>query len=182
MSCTSSCHGDPPSPMLFLLVMEILSALIHKADAWSLWQPLGVRTNSHCASLYADDLILFISPVHQDLQLARSLLSLFERASGLGCNYAKCQMAPIRCEEEHLALATVEFPCQVVPFPIKYLGILLSVTKLLRVAFQALVDQVADRLPMWKDRLMRHSGCLILIKTTLQAVPIYTSISLQLPP
>jgi hypothetical protein len=96
--------------------MEILGALIRKADNWSLWLPLGVRAIPHRASLYADDLILFISLSHQDLQLTRSLLSLFERASELGCNFAKCQMAPIRCQEEHLALAALEFPCQIVPF------------------------------------------------------------------
>jgi hypothetical protein len=96
----------------------------------------------------------------------------------LGCNFAKGQMAPIRCDDEHLALASVEFPCNIVPFPIKYLEIPLSVTKLLKVAFQAMVDQLAHMLPTWKGGLMRRNGCLILIKTTLQAVPIYVSISL----
>jgi hypothetical protein len=36
-------QGDPLSPMLFLLIMEGLSALICKADKWSLLQPLGTR-------------------------------------------------------------------------------------------------------------------------------------------
>jgi hypothetical protein len=71
---------------------------------------------------------------------------------------------------------------QLASFPIKYLGIPLSVTKLPKEAFPSLVDQAADRLPTWKGCLMRRSGQLILIKTTLQAIPIYVSISLQLPP
>jgi hypothetical protein len=82
-------------------------------------------------------------------------------------------MAPIHCEEEHLAVASAEFPCQLALFSIKYLGIPLSVTKLPKEAFQSLVDQAADRVPTWKGHLMRHSGRLILIKTTLQAIPIY---------
>jgi hypothetical protein len=60
-------QGDPLPSMLFLHVMEILSALICKADEWSLWQPIGVRAIPYCASLYVDDLILFISPSQQDL-------------------------------------------------------------------------------------------------------------------
>jgi hypothetical protein len=104
-------QGDPLSPMMFILVMEVLSALIHKADSWVLWQPLGVHSISHHASLYVDDLILFISPSIRDLQLARSLLSLFEKASGLSYNFSKCQMAPIRCKEENLAMALAESPC-----------------------------------------------------------------------
>jgi hypothetical protein len=108
--------------------MEVLTALIRKADSWSLWQPMGVRTILHRVSLYVDDLIMFNSPSARDLQLTRSLLSWFEKASGLSCNFSKCQMAPIRCDEEHLAVAAAEFPCQLVSFLIKYLGIPLSVS------------------------------------------------------
>jgi hypothetical protein len=67
-------------------------------------------------------------------------------------------MTPIRCEEDHLVVATAEFLCQLVSLPIKYLGIPLSVTKLPKIAFQSLVDQATDKLPMWKGRLMRRSG------------------------
>jgi hypothetical protein len=34
-------QGDLLSPMLFLLVMEVLSALIKKADDWALFNQLG---------------------------------------------------------------------------------------------------------------------------------------------
>jgi hypothetical protein len=55
-------QGDTLSLMLFLLVMEDLSALIRKAEAWSLLLPLGVRSIPYCASFYADNLVLFVSP------------------------------------------------------------------------------------------------------------------------
>jgi hypothetical protein len=74
------------------------------------------------------------------------------------------------------------FPCQLVEFPIKYLGIPLSVAKLPRSALQLLVDRVVDRLKTWKGRLLCRSGRLTLIKMTLSTIPIYTSISLGLPP
>jgi hypothetical protein len=44
-------QGDPLSPMMFLLVMEVLSALIHKAESWSLSELLGVRAIPFQASL-----------------------------------------------------------------------------------------------------------------------------------
>jgi hypothetical protein len=59
-------QGDPLSPMLFLLVMEVLAVLIRKEDAWSLLQPFPCRL-PHRASLYADDLIVFISPDAKDI-------------------------------------------------------------------------------------------------------------------
>jgi hypothetical protein len=73
------------------------------------------------------------------------------------------------------------FPCLVVSFPLKYLSIPLLVTKLPRSALESLVDRMANKLPTWKRNMMNHSGRLTFIKTTLVAMPIYTSISLGLP-
>jgi hypothetical protein len=39
------------------------------------------------------------------------------------------------------------FPCPIKEFPIRYLGIPLSTGKLPKVAFQPLIDKMANRLP-----------------------------------
>jgi hypothetical protein len=80
-----------------------------------------------------------------------------------------------------VALATSIFPRQTTDFPIKYLGILLSVTKLPKIALQPLLDKAAGKLPIWKGRLMHHNNRLTLIKTTMTAMPVCTSISIGLP-
>jgi hypothetical protein len=93
-------QGYPLSPMLFLLVMEVLSAMFRWADGWSLPKPLGARPIPHYISLYVDDMVLFVALRQQDLHLVRDILQIIKGASGLGCNVAKCQLAPIRCSEE----------------------------------------------------------------------------------
>jgi hypothetical protein len=72
-------------------------------------------------------------------------------------------------------------PCQVVDFPLTYLGMPLSVTKISNTVLHPLVDKLADRLPAWKGRLMHRSGRLALIKSTLAAMLVYLVISIELP-
>jgi hypothetical protein len=127
-------QGDPLSPLLFILVMETLNALFQKPEDGHLLQPLATRQIKHRVSLYVDGLVLFIAPVAADLSLTNEIFQLFGEASGLRCNYIKCQIAPIRCSEEQVSLgiplSTQLFPCAVVDFPIHYLGIPLSATSL----------------------------------------------------
>nr|ABA98660.1 retrotransposon protein, putative, LINE subclass [Oryza sativa Japonica Group] len=61
-------QGDPLSPMLFILVMEVLNAMLRKASDSGGFLPLNDRALRHRASLYIDDLVLFLSPVQQDLE------------------------------------------------------------------------------------------------------------------
>jgi hypothetical protein len=91
-------------------------------------------------------------------------------------------MAPIRCDPTQIQVAASIFPCQVVDFLIRYLGLPLSIKKLPRSALQPLADKVAHRLPTWQGKLMHRSGRLVLVKTMMSSIPVYTSISIELPP
>jgi hypothetical protein len=102
--------------------METLNALFQRADDALVLQPLGVRQIKHLVSLYADDFIIFCAPVAADLNLVSGIFQLFGEASRLWCNYSKCQIAPNRCDEEQIGLATEFLPCMVVEFRIRYLG------------------------------------------------------------
>jgi hypothetical protein len=53
-------QGDPLSPMLFILVMDVLGYLIAQAARDGLLQPLSTRNLQHRISLYADDVVLFL--------------------------------------------------------------------------------------------------------------------------
>jgi hypothetical protein len=114
------------------------------------------------------------------MQTAKVIFDAFHGASGLACNVQKSQMVPIWCSDDDIAVAHAIFPCQLSSFPLTYLGLPLSVSALLRGAFQPLIVKMVDRLPTWKGRLLRHSGRLTLIKTTLFAGWIYMMISIKI--
>ena len=64
-------QGDPLSPMLFVLVMEVLNGLIGYADQNGFLSPLPIRASRCRASLYADDLVVFLTPVHEDIAVMK---------------------------------------------------------------------------------------------------------------
>jgi hypothetical protein len=76
-------QGDPLSPMLFILVMDILLRLVQKASEDGHLQLLSSRQMRHHISLYADDAIIFLKPDAADISLVIDLLSLFRKALGL---------------------------------------------------------------------------------------------------
>lgn len=55
-------QGDPLSPLLFVIVMEVLNAMIAKADRRGVLTPLPGYASRCRASVYADDLVVFLSP------------------------------------------------------------------------------------------------------------------------
>jgi hypothetical protein len=79
-------QGDPLSPMLFILVMDVLSRLVQKASEDRHLQPLSSRQLRHCISLNVDDAVLFLKPDAADINLVLDMLRLFGKASGLHTN------------------------------------------------------------------------------------------------
>jgi hypothetical protein len=82
-------QGDPLSPMLFILVMDVLNLLITRATEAGLLQPLSSRPFKHRLSLYADDVVLFLRPATYDINTTTTILQLFKKAFGLHTNMTK---------------------------------------------------------------------------------------------
>jgi hypothetical protein len=116
-------QGDPLSPMLFVLVIECFSVLITTAEARGLFLLPGTSAIKHRISLYADDVVMYVSPIETDLVLIRSILDLFFRATGLVVNFVKSQEFPIRCDTRHTDLISELLGCVVASFPCTYLGV-----------------------------------------------------------
>jgi len=93
-------QGDPLSPMLFILVMDVLCHIINKDAEQNMLQPLARRALHHRISLYADDVVLFLRPSASDIEITLDILQLFGTASGLITNLQKSSVLPIQCSED----------------------------------------------------------------------------------
>ncbi len=58
-------------------------------------------------------------------------------------------------------------------FPSSYLRLPLHIRKIRKLDVQPLIDRFAARLPTWKGRLLNKTSQLVLIKSTLSALPTY---------
>jgi len=175
-------QGDPLSPMLFILVMDVFNSIVKKANDEGLLQPLAARNIHHRVSLYADDVVLFLRPVATDLHLVEDILRLFGSATGLKTNIQKSSVLPIQCSGDDLLVVQAHLPCEIQNFPCKYLGLPLSIKKLTRSQLQPIIDRVADQLPGWKADLLNRAGRAILVQHVLTAMLIYVASALDLPP
>lgn len=166
-------QGEPLSPQLFVLAVDVLGRLITRAIEAGIMQQLHPRRTMPSISLYADDVILFCHASAGDVEAVKAILKLFGQASGLHVNYAKSSATLIRCETDEAAHVIQHLGCPIVDLPITYLGIPLTIRRPTAAQLQPLVDRMAGKLPSWKSRLMQKPGRLALVKSVLGAIPLH---------
>jgi hypothetical protein len=162
--------------------MEALNALIKKAETIGVLEPLGFCCIQERIFLYADDVILFTLPNQQNLVATQNILEMFALASGLNINQNKCAIIPICCRLNETALLMQFLHGNLQAFPIKYLGIPLSVRRLKKSDLQPLVDKVVTGLPTWKARLLTKAGRTILVNVKLSAIPVHIALAISILP
>ncbi|RVW91414.1 putative mitochondrial protein [Vitis vinifera] len=120
-------QGDPLSPYLFVMGMEVLSALIRRAiegdfiSGCNIWRGRRQTVNiSHL--LFADDTVVFCEAKKEYITHLSWILFWFEAASGLRINLAKSEILPVG-EVEEVDEMAVELGCRVGQLPAVYLGL-----------------------------------------------------------
>ncbi|WVZ64871.1 hypothetical protein U9M48_014329 [Paspalum notatum var. saurae] len=131
--------------------------------------------------MYADDAIIFTRPVRRELDALAALLHRFGEATGLHTNINKSSIVPINCAGLNLDEVLASFPASRTRFPIRYLGIPLTVTRLKKVDFQYLLDKASCKLSSWHGRNLSHAGRLVLVKSVLSAQPVHTLMVANVP-
>ncbi|CAL1388599.1 unnamed protein product [Linum trigynum] len=163
-------QGDPLSPYLFTIAMEVLDGLAGKA----------VRENQipfhpRCKPLmithlcFADDLMVFTNGSVRGVAGIRRLMDEFYTLSGLQCNAAKCQLfcARISKEEQQYISTITEFPLG--SLHVRYLGVPLITGKLSKHDCQVLIDKITQRLRSWRSRLLTYAGHIQLISSVISS-------------
>lgn len=95
--------------------------------------------------------------------------------AGLKINFSKSEIVVIN-DFDNVASSYAEiFNCQIGYFPIKYLGVPVSPSKLHVVDWLPLVEKNAKRLDIWKGSSMSIAGRSTLITSSRNSAPISTT-------
>ena len=138
-------QGDPLSPYLFILAIDALQRILDIATEDGILSPLRGKYAKLRLSLYADDAVIFLNPV-QEVRALLSIREQFGNVSGLKLNLAKCMVAPIRCLGIDVDHILEPFAGQKVSFPIRYLGLPITLGRLKLVHLQNVLDRAKTKM------------------------------------
>ncbi|GJR41849.1 hypothetical protein Tco_1309952 [Tanacetum coccineum] len=176
-------QGDPLSPYLFTLVMEVLTLMLKKRVDLS----ESFRYHHHCENLqiinvcFADDLFLFARGNVESAMVIMESLDEFKSTSGLVPSISKstaffCNVV------NHVKTAILN----VMPFsegtlPVKYLGVHLISSRLLNKDCKVLVEHAKNRIGDWKNKSLSFAGRLQLCKSVISSMQVYWASVIAIP-
>ncbi|GJV33899.1 RNA-directed DNA polymerase, eukaryota, reverse transcriptase zinc-binding domain protein [Tanacetum coccineum] len=157
-------QGDPLSPYLFTLVMEVFSLMVKR----KIEDDGGFKYHWRCDRLklthliFVDDLMVFSrADVHSVTILSKALME-FSGVSGL------------------VAILNV-LPFAIGNLPVRYLGLPLLSSRLFKRHCGGLIDNVKKRLINWKNKALSFAGRLQLIKSVVSSIQVYWASTFILP-
>nr|GEX81790.1 hypothetical protein [Tanacetum cinerariifolium] len=175
-------QGDPISPYLFTLVMEVLSLLMDKNT-----QNNGFKYHHGCKDLkithlcFADDLMMFCHGDVQSVKIIKKTIDEFSEYSILHPNMNKSTIFFWSvCEnKKNGILDAVKF--QKGKLPMKYLGVPL-LAKCLGVAdCKCLIHKVKAKVGDWKNKCLSYASRVQLIAYVLASMQLYWALVYLLP-
>ncbi|KAG7552176.1 hypothetical protein ISN45_Aa06g027810 [Arabidopsis thaliana x Arabidopsis arenosa] len=164
-------QGDPLSPILFVLIMNVLSLMLNKAaEMGSFGYHLGCEELKLTHLCFADDLLIFLDGTENSLRGVLSVLADFERMSGLSINVEKTSLFCSGLGERDLQHLTNVFHLKHVSLPVRYLGLPLSSRKLSVKDCDPLLYQIRKKLNSWTHRFLSFAGRLTLLSSVISDI------------
>ena len=168
-------QGELLSPLLFLLIMEVLNRILKKTKECGLIHGFHVGLMNSIVVrifhlLFTNDTILFCNASREQLLSMRLASSCFQAFTGLKVNVGKSEIVPIREGNNLDALANI-LSCRVGNLPMKYLGMPLGTSFKTTSIWNPILEKVEKKLLAWKRLYLSKGVRLNLLKSTLSSFP-----------
>jgi hypothetical protein len=176
-------QGDPLSPLLFNIVVDMLALLIARAkdDGQVEWVIPHLVENGLSILQYADDIVIFmIHDIGKTINM-KFLLCVFEQLSGLKINFHKSEIFSLGKAKEYEVAYSQLFGCKNGDFPFRYLGIPMHFRKLSNRDWKVIEERFEKKLSAWKGKVLTVGGRLVLINSVLSSLPMFMMSFFELP-
>ncbi|CAA7020439.1 unnamed protein product [Microthlaspi erraticum] len=175
-------EGDPLSPSLFVMVMNVMSLMLNKAAKARVFRfHSGCEDQELTHLSFADDLLIFLDGSLNSVQGVFSVLKKFEELSGLAVNISKTSMF---CSGVHqVVLADIKSYVGLSPssLPIRYLGLPLCTRKLSVADSDPLITQIRNKLNSWTHRTLSLADRYTLLSMVIPGIVGFWSSAFFLP-
>jgi len=123
-------QGDPLSPLLFVLAVDLLQSIINKATQLGhLRLPIPAPTLDFPIIQYADDTLIVMEASTTQLFFLKGILQSFSDSTSPKINFSKSMMVPINLSNEKLNHLARTFGCATGSFPFTYLGLPMGLSR-----------------------------------------------------
>ncbi len=170
-------QGCPLSPLLFAIALEPLALALKQCPTIKGIHRAG---SEHKVSLYADDILLFMSDPLSSLPELSNLLTKFGRISGYKVNFQKSELMPISSVDRSYFGS---IPFKFSPKKIRYLGawVTRNYKDLFKANYHPLLNNLKQDLERWDPLPLSLGGRINTIKMNVlpkflylfQCLPIY---------
>jgi hypothetical protein len=137
-------QGDPLSPLIFVLAVDLLQSSINKAFHQGLLRaPFSPDFGVDFPIVqYADDTLVIMQADNDQVIIMKEILENYAKSTGLKINFHKSSLIPINLD--HAAALDIAhlLGCNVTSMPFTYLGLPLGTTKTTVQALMPLVDRM----------------------------------------
>nr|XP_009602895.1 uncharacterized protein LOC104097969 [Nicotiana tomentosiformis] len=168
-------QGDPLSPSLFIIGVEVLTKSLNSLIAHANFTPFTMDHRgpviNHLA--YVDDIVIFSGGNNASIKLIKKQIRRYEKASRQKVNNDKSffitapNTSPTRINKMRQASGFME------KNPFYYLGCLIYYGRKTTTLFDGMLSKIVKELNGWQDRMMSIGGRAVLIKHFLQSMPTY---------
>lgn len=175
-------QGDPLSPYLFGLVMNILS---HKLNEAAQSGRFGFHPRCQESGLthlcFADDILVFTDGSLNSVQMILQVLDEFKAFSGLSISVEKSCFFSSGLSEVEIDAITETCGIPAGTFPIRYLGLPLNTRKLSIANCEPLLHQIKSKIKSWTSKYLSFAGRQVLISTVIGGITNFWSGAFILP-
>jgi len=177
-------QGDVLSPYLFILCTKALSSLIRYTENERRISGVPISRGGIWINnlLFADDSLLFCKANLREWRCLQDMLAGYEAVSGQKINRGKTSVYFSRNTKQEVKEAILqEAGVDSVQQFERYLGLPVLFGRSRMSSFNSIKGRIWTKLNGWKEKLLTHAGKEILLKTVIQAIPIYTMSVFRLP-